>query len=562
MKDHTLRSSPPKGRFSHFPDLERTLFHARGIENDEEAERFLEPDYVRDTHDPFELRDMDKAVSRFLKAVKNEEHIAIFGDFDADGVCSTALLSDFLSRIGYRNVSFYIPHRHEEGFGVSVSALSDLAEKGVTLVITVDCGIADVGAISQASSLGLDVIVTDHHEPVNGLPKARAVIDPKRSDCAYPNPDLCGAGIAFKFVQAVLARDRCGISEGQEKWLLDLVGIATISDMVPLRGENRVFASYGLLVLRRSPRVGILKLCRTLPLSQRHLSEDDVGFMITPRLNAASRMGDAEDAFVLLSTSEEAKAEEVLKILEKINTERKGVVASMVKEIKRTVRVSHDENVIVAGNPKWRPSLLGLAANTLAEEFSRPVFLWGRDGSQEIKGSCRSDGNVDTLALMSSAAHVFEQFGGHQYAGGFSVSFEEVHTLREQLNEAYEKNECSIPEQVNEIDADLSLDDVTPRLYERLERFAPFGMANPKPVFRFSNITPERVRALGKEKNHLELTFKNSAGRDIKVMGFFMTTGSFKREVREGEVLTLIANLERSFFRGRLELRLRIVDIV
>ncbi len=563
MEKYRLRKIPPKKYLPELPDLERTLLYHRGVKDEEEAERFFDVCYERDLHDPFLLAGMDKAVSRILKAMNKGEKIAIFGDFDADGLCASVCWKDFFSRAGYDNVTFYIPHRHDEGFGVSEDALSGLKEDGATLVITVDCGIADAKVLNGAKKQGLDVIVTDHHEPINGLPSVVAVIDPKRGDCSYPNRNLSGAGVAFKVIQGVLSRKRFGIPEGHEKWLLDLVGIATISDSVPLIGENRVLTRYGLLVLRKSPRVGIMKLCRKLNLSQRNITEDDVGFMIAPRLNAASRMGDIKDAFTLLSTFDEAEAEEAVRGLERVNNERKGVVASLVREIKSNSSVLVDHDVVVAGNPNWRPSLLGLVANSLAQEYSKPVFLWGRDGSQVIKGSCRSCGGVDLLALMGSTEEsTFDQYGGHQFAGGFSVHFESVHTLREELNVAYAKNGVSVTEAPGEIDAMLSLDDVTNPLYERVERFSPFGVENPKPVFKFKNVLIKRMRTFGKKSEHLELVFEDKKGGEVRAIGFFMTAKGLDRKPEEGTRADLIATVEKSYFGGRVELRLRIVDVV
>ena len=561
MEKYSLRNLPPEGVLSEYSDIERRLLHSRFIKDSDEAERFLSVSYERDMHDPFLLTDMDRAVSRILKAMNSKEKIAIFGDFDADGLCASVCWKDFFQRANYEKVSFYIPHRHDEGFGLNNKALTEMSSDGVSLVITVDCGVADTEILKEASGLGLDVIVTDHHEPVNGLPEVTAVVDPKRKDCSYPNPNLTGAGVAFKVIQGILSQNRFGIPEGHEKWLLDLVGISNISDYVPLIGENRTLTYYGLLVLRKSPRLGLVKLCRKLNIPQRNLTEDDVGFMIAPRLNAASRMGSAEDAFVLLSTCDEAEASEAVLRLEKVNNERKGVVASIVKEVKKNSEMFNDQNVIVAGNPKWRPSLLGLVANSIAEEYSKPVFLWGRDGSRVIKGSCRSSGEIDVLSLMSSTEEVFEQYGGHKFAGGFSVSFKQVHILRERLNIAYGKNGVRSKEEVKEIDGVLSIDDVNISMYRKIERFAPFGVGNPKPVFKFPGVLIKRMKMFGKENEHIELVFQNSKGVDIKAIGFFQKPENFEREIKEGKEIDLIATVELSYFRGRQELRLRIVDV-
>ncbi|MFP4022290.1 MAG: single-stranded-DNA-specific exonuclease RecJ [Candidatus Paceibacterota bacterium] len=562
MKKYRSSKLPPKDVLPDRQDIERRMLFRRNLKTEEEAEKFLNISYERDTNDPFLMTGMKEAVSRILKAMESGEHIAVFGDFDADGLCASVCWQDFFRRAGYQNYSFYIPHRHEEGFGVSREALFELLKKGVSLVITVDCGVADGEALEEATEAGLDIIVTDHHEPVNGLPQVFAVLDPKRKDCSYPDPDLSGAGVAFKLIQGLLSKERFGIPEGHEKWLLDLVGIATISDSVPLLGENRVLARYGLLVLRKSPRVGIMKLCRKLNLSQSDLTEDDIGFMIAPRLNAASRMGEVADAFTLLATEDEAEAERAVSGLEKLNNERKGVVAAMVKDVKQNKTSLQENDVIVTGNPKWRPSLLGLVANSLAEEFSKPVFLWGRDGANNIKGSCRSGGGVDLLALMSHAEGFFEQYGGHRFAGGFSVRFEDIHKLREGLNEAYSKNGIKAEYEEVLVDGVLSLSDVNDRFYNTIERFSPFGVGNPKPVFKFAGVFIKEVRLFGKQKEHLEIILADEKGVKVKAIGFFLKPQDLEKDPKEGDQVTVIATLERSFFRGRSELRLRLVDVL
>jgi single-stranded-DNA-specific exonuclease len=314
---------------------------------------------------------------------------------------------------------------------LNIEAVQELSGQGAKLIITIDCGITDVLAVEKANRLGLEVIITDHHEPPSPLPAAFAIIDHKQVDCNYPDKNICGSGVAFKLIQAILKLNRFGLKQGHEKWLLDLVGIATLSDMVPLVGENRIFAYYGLSVLRKSPRKGLMQLLRKLKIDQRYLNEDDVAFMITPRINAASRMGLPMDAYNLLVADNEVDANKYTDHLDKINNERKGVVSSLVKEVKKILEERYGNeipDVIVLGNPEWRPSLLGLVANTCAEEFDRPTFFWGRDGGNIIKGSCRSEGKTSVVELMrSSVPETFLQFGGHKHSGGFAVSNEEIH---------------------------------------------------------------------------------------------------------------------------------------
>jgi len=379
--------------------IDNLLFH-RGVKTSEEKEKFLNPDYEKHIHNPFLLKDAEKSAKRIIKAIENNEKIVIYSDYDADGIPAGVILHDFFKKIGFNNFINYIPHRHDEGFGLNNDAIEQFANDKVDLIITLDCGIGDIEAVKLAKQKEIDVIITDHHEPHTELPPAFAIVDHKQKDCNYPEKILCGSGIAFKLVQAILQIKRFEMKEGQEKWFLDMVGIATLSDMVPLIGENRVFASYGLKVLRKSPRKGLMRLFDHLRMNQRYITEDDIGFMIAPRINAASRMGVPMDAFLLLSTDNDDEAHKYVEHLDHINNERKGIVASLVKEVKKIIKERYTENprnVIVAGNPEWKPSLVGLVANICAEEFSKPVFLWGRDGDGVIKGSCRSGGTFLSL---------------------------------------------------------------------------------------------------------------------------------------------------------------------
>ncbi len=570
MKYNIQRPLETKERdnYGHVSDILAHLLFHRGIDGAVEADKFISPEYERDTHDPFLLKDAEKSAERFVQAIKNKERIAIYSDYDADGIPGAALFDDFMKRIGYSNYSIYIPHRHNEGFGLNIEAVEQLAGEGVKLLVTIDCGISDVEPVARANKKKMDVIITDHHEPPPKLPKAFAIIDHKQSDCAYPDKNLCGSGVAYKFIQAILKKDRLGLKEGHEKWLLDLVGIATLSDMVSITGENRVFAHYGLQVLRKSPRKGLVRLLSKLNIMQKHLTEDDISFMITPRINAASRMGVPRDAFNLLSTTDDNEAEIFAKHLDEINNERKGVVASLVKEVKKTVRERHGQSVpsvIVLGNPAWRPSLLGLAANSCAEEFNRPVFLWGRDGDNTIKGSCRSEGRTHVVELMRSVSTgVLSQFGGHKHSGGFAVSNDQVHYLDQKLNEAFgtlgHKGEADIPDEV--IDMELSLENLDWNLFNEINKLAPFGIGNPKPIFLFKKVTAHSIRTFGKTNDHVEIVFKKKSGATIPAISFFGATNEWATAVKPNSEIDLVASVEKSMFRGRPELRLRVVDVI
>ena len=554
-------------------ELVRSLLYARGIDNKLDADKFLFPNYDEHLHDPYLLKDMDKAVKRILKAIKNDEKIGIFSDYDADGIPGAVVLHDFFKKIGYNNFVNYIPLRNEEGFGLNDDAIKNLCDQDVKLLITIDCGITDVGEVDYINKCGMDVIITDHHIPGKKLPKAFAIINPKQKGCDYPEKMLCGSGVIFKVIQAIIknAKETGNFEwkEGQEKWLLDMVGLATMSDMVPLIGENRVFSYFGMKVLNKSPRIGLMKLFSLLKITQQTATEDDIAFMITPRINAASRMGIPRDAFQLLSTTDEVEAGMLALHLNAKNDERKGVVGSMVKEIKKKLDARKEEmkHVFVFGNPEWKPSLLGLVANSFSDEHNRPVFFWGREGqngSSVIKGSCRAGGETNVVALMEKCKDVFIDYGGHKGAGGFSLSQDNIHTLEERLNVAFLelKSEGLLSAEAKAlIDRKLTLNDVNWKTYSSVEKFAPFGLSNPKPLFLFENIEVTAVKLFGKEKNHLELKFKNSVGKDVTAMAFFKTDKSFEPALNSGTNINLVATLEKSVFRNFPELRLRIVDI-
>ena len=540
--------------------LTNRLLLARGVTAGSVA-AFLSPNYETELHDPFLLHDMDTAVARIMTAMEANECIVIYSDYDCDGIPGAVVLHDCFVAIQYSNFINYIPHRHYEGFGLNTKALDTLKERGATLLITIDCGTSDVEAIAYAHEIGIDVIVTDHHEPPATLPAAVAIVNPKLG--SYPFPHLCGAAVVFKLAQALLQKTTHSVLPGQEKWWLDMVGIATVADMVPLTGENRVLAHYGLKVLRKSKRPGLQKLLQKNRVDQRFLTEEDIGFTIGPRINAASRMDTPEDAFHMLCETDVAAAGSYVDHLEKLNKDRKAMVGVMTKELNK--RLEHMEEipaVLVIGHPDWRPALVGLAANKLAEQYHRPVFLWGRDGNGVYKGSCRSGGTVSVVTLMNAAAESFLEHGGHHFSGGFAVRDESIFSLSETLNEAFVRlgNEAMIEEEIV-IDAELLLDEVTNTLMDELTLLAPFGTGNAKPLFSFQNSVPRKVEQFGKEQEHLKLVFETKNGT-LEAIAFFAKPQDFVCPPTAGAPLTLIGHIERSYFMNRPQLRIRVVDCI
>lgn len=566
LRPHT---APKPAEFAAFSDVVGDLLMSRGMKTLAEAQIFFAPDYDIHSHDPFLMKDMDKAVERVYKAVKSDEKVIIFSDYDADGIPGGVILHDMFKKISFKNFENYIPHRHDEGFGLSISAIDGFKESGATLMITIDCGIADEAELTHAGALGIDVIITDHHVPPEKVPPAYAILNPKSVGCQYPEKMLCGSGVIFKFVQAFLKKygTEFKVPAGWEKWLLDLVGIATLSDMVPLTGENRVFAYYGLKVLKKTSRPGLAQLFQKLRIKREYLSEDDIGFTITPRINAASRMGEPAAAFNLLSTDDEALAGAYAEALEHVNSERKGTVAALVKEVKKILaeRDISGKKVIVLGNPLWRPSLLGLVANNLADEYGRPAFLWGRDGGGIIKGSCRSGGNASVLSIMKKTPTAFLQFGGHGASGGFEVSNAGIHTLAESLEDAAERlslEEGDTEAVQNFVDAEITLEDISWNLYKDIEKLSPFGTGNPKPLFLVKGARIDTVKGFGKEGNHTEIIFRDLGNRKISAIQFFLPKESLPKHVVADSTVDLIVQLEKSTFKNYPELRLRIVDIL
>ena len=494
------------------------------------------------------------------------ERILVYCDYDCDGIPGAVIMNDFFKMLSYENFEIYIPDRHKEGYGLQIESLKQIFEKQKpSLIITLDLGITNNQEVLFCNEQGIDVIVTDHHLPGKEIPQAYAVINPKQTDCQYPDEMLCGSGVAFKFVQAFISRfqEIYNLNPGQEKWLLDMVGLATLSDMVPLVKENRVFAHYGMLVMKKTRRPGLVKLLKKAGLKPEFLTEEDVTFGITPRINAAGRMDHPKHAFELLATKDALHAEEKSLLLHEYNLTRKNLVKNIMKKAKAVLEHRKHHPIIVVGDRSWAPGILGLVASRLVEEFQKPVFVWG--GSEEdliMKGSCRSDGSVNMVELMQTAHDMFTTFGGHELAGGFAISFDKVHFLEEILTEKYpgikkEKEDTN----TYVYDTEISFDALTDELFQDINRLAPFGVGNPKPIFLIRNAVVYDVRVFGKQNEHLELQFRTETGKLVKAIAFFTKHDDFGEPIIPGKNIQLFASIEKSFFGYRPELRFRIEDI-
>lgn len=592
------------------------LLHSRGITDPTEKTAFLSPNYDLGTHDPFLLKDMQKVVERILRAVADGEKICIYSDFDADGIPGAVVLHDFFKKISYSNTFHYIPDRHIEGFGIHRPALEKIIAQGATLIISIDCGIAEIENSAWIKTqktpdgLSVDLIITDHHTPGAVLPDAFAIINPKQSDCQYPEKMLCGSGVIYKVVQALCQTIRGGIvaqkngdtvaplmadflkkspenleiKEGWEKWLLDMVGLATLSDMVPLRGENRIFAYFGLTVLRKTPRLGLIKLFKSLKMNPVHMTEEDIAFMITPRINAASRMASPMDAFHLLATTDDAEADRLVEHLNNLNTERKTRVAHLVKAIKKSIeeRGLQDKDIIVVGNPDWQPPVLGLVATNIVRDYGKPVFLWGRGEDETIKGSCRAPDGFDVVKIMREVPEtdgLFLNLGGHVAAGGYSIASDKIHTFEEKILEAHKRlGEVSSNSDMADASGDsagqilgeilvdkvLSAGEVGRNIWSVIEKVGPYGESNPKPLFMMQGIMVLDIKFFGKTKEHVELRLQDTlTGDETKAIKFFAKEDkAIEEKLKIGELADLVVHMEKSMFKNYPEYRLRIVDVV
>ncbi len=588
--------------------LTAQLLAQRGIKTKEEAEKFLNPSYENDVGDPFLIFGMKKAVERIIEAMKKGETVAIYSDYDCDGIPGGVLLRTFFNDIGYEKVVMYVPHRHNEGYGLNNLAIDTLKKKDVSLIITVDLAITNIDEVAYAKSLGIDTIVTDHHLPIHKegdgqvVPDAIAVINSKQDVCKYDDDMLCGCAVAWKLSCAILSTLRADkiaqesfpvesvksrvksqiqnteeynvvldtvskLKEGYEKWLLDLVGISTIADMVPLVKENRVLAHFGLKVLRQTKRHGLNHIFYAQGVSKEHLTEDDIAFTIAPRINAAGRMGDPIQAHNMLYEKNSVAAQGFVEDLEALNIERK----QGVKDITENISFDHDvykNDVVVVGDLSWGPGILGLIAQKIIDETGKPTFVYGQgDDKTNVKGSCRSRGDVHVVELMARAQELFPDvllhIGGHEQAGGFSCAIDKVEKLSDALNEAIKHIEIkNLGEEKTIVHSYLQMDDVNLVTHNAVNALAPFGVGNPKPLFAFKNVLPLSMRWFGKKGEHLEVVYPKKEGDrlgEVKSIMFFAPKDLEEKAKKEH---TLLAHLEKSVFRGKTELRLRIKEVV
>ena len=544
-------------------EIARSILYHRGVKTRAEAEKFLNPKYGDNVDDPLLILNMEKAAGRIVAAIKNNERIIVFGDYDADGICSSVVFHDFFKKIEFENFHIHIPDRYLEGYGLSLKAIDEFRKQNAKLIITLDCGVTNVKEVEKANSLGLEVIIIDHHIVPENPPKAYAIVDLKQNGETYPTKFLSGAGIAFKTICAVIKIGKFNIIPGWEKWLLDVVAIATVADMVPLLRENRNLVYYGLKVLNKTPRPGLLSFYRRLKLSAPNIKEDDLSFMIAPRLNVAGRMDHATVSFNLLTTQSEQEADWISERLEAMNGDRREAVDKIIKTIDSEIGASRPD-VIMMGDIGWSPGVLGLTANRVLEKYNCPVFLWGKGGNN-IKGSCRSNGAINLVDFMKELpVGLLDDLGGHSLSAGFSIAEDKIEKLKEEIIKLYAVFPKKEIDSVIYIEKEAAIDDIGAAFFSAIEVFQPFGVDNPKPIFSFKNININGVKKFGNGGAHLQLDFKKSSAvsgsKIVSAIGFFIgKEAGF--DLKAGQTIDLAASIEKSNFRNKPEIRLRIADI-
>ena len=535
--------------------LVSAVLAARGVETPEAAAAFLERE-DRLTISPLRMKDMDKAVSRVQQALHDGEKLAVFGDYDVDGITATCILVDYLKSRG-ADVVHYIPRRIEDGYGLSRDAIKGLYDQGVRLLVTVDCGITGVEEVDYANSLGLDVVVTDHHECREELPRAIAVVDPHRSDCGYPFKHLAGCGVALKLVLALGGPDR---EESLFARYCTLAAIGTVADVMQMSGENRTIVSRGLATLEHSDFIGLHALLREAGLSGKEISSVQIGFVLAPRINAAGRMGEADKAAELLLCSDPAAAEQMAKELCALNRERQNVEQDIYSQAEEMIGrlPDRDRSALVLESSRWHQGVVGIVASRLSEKYSRPSFMIHLNGSTG-KGSCRSWGGFNLFAALESCKDLLLGFGGHELAAGFTIDREKIPAFRDRMNE-FARSYCGglQPESALEVDAAITHPgDVTLEELESLSVLEPYGSGNARPVFCLLGATLLRMQNVGQNR-HLKLRLgKGCAQFD----GIFFSTVAERCGCAVGDRVDAAFYLQVNEFRGNRTVQLQMVDI-
>jgi len=542
------------------PHALANLMVQRGITNFEEARSFFRPS-LDNLHDPFLMKDMNIAVDRISSAIYKNEKILIYGDYDVDGTTSVALLYSFLRNI-YPNIDFYIPDRYKEGYGISSRGIDYAHANNCKLMITIDCGIKAVEKIKYASSLGLDVIICDHHFPGDTIPDATAVLDPKQPGCNYPYRDLSGCGVGFKLIQAYSRVN--GIAFEELVQYLDLVAISIASDIVPLTGENRIMAHFGLLQLNENPRMGIAKIIKDSEIRKR-ISIEDIIFKIGPRINAAGRMESGNKAVELMISEDGLLAEEMSREIGNCNRDRRSVDRNITTEALRMISADPrhlNARTTVLYSPGWHKGVIGIVASRLIETHYRPTVIL-TESNGFATGSARSVTGYDLYQAIETCSDLLESFGGHMYAAGLTMKKENIALFAERFEEVVSKTiaeDQMVPQIV--IDMELSFGDITEKFHRILEQFQPFGPDNLAPIFMTRNVYDTGAgRVVGQSAEHLKLDLCSEATGTSSIPAIAFGQGNMLPVIKEGHPIDVCYSVEMNEFKGIRNLQLNIRDI-
>ncbi len=536
--------------------LAEQVLLGRGFSKDE-AQYFMGADYTSGLNDPLLLNGMKTAVKRLMQAREQKDTVVIYGDYDIDGITASALLYDFFEQIGLQ-AETYIPDRFSEGYGINKSALKSLKEKGADLVITVDCGVNSAVEANYAQKINLDLIITDHHEPIGEKPSALAVINPKLPRQKYPFTELAGVGVAYALVRAIIALHPNTVPEGQEKWLLDLVALGTICDVVPLINENRILARYGLMVAQKGRRPGFRALAKVSGTDLSKVSETDFGFRFGPRLNAAGRIDHARVGLATLLAQTDGEGEENAQKLQLLNTERQATTAEILASAKKKAREYKQDCILVLSDPDWSHGTVGIVASNLSEKLRKPTILLQELGDT-AKGSARSLGKFSIIDAIESASQYLDKFGGHHFAAGMTLPTENIAAFRHAINQYGIKN-LNVEDilKTYTIDVVLSPDKITQESYQEVRLLAPYGNAHPQPLFA-TTFEVFSLRPIGKDLNHLKLQLR--ANKNIYSAIAFSKAAAWK-DLKIGESYEFAYYLSENEWQGVREIQLELVDVI
>lgn len=537
----------------------------REIKKPEEIEKFFIFNYDQDVSDPFLFFAMEKAVERIVTAKEKKEKITVYGDYDADGVMATVILMEVLRDLGFENLEYYIPNRYDEGYGLNMEAIEGIRERKTNLIITVDCGVSNFPEAEKVQELGMDLVITDHHHIIAGkVPPAAAVINPHMKNSGYNFPDLAGAGVAFKLAQA-LYKKMAPEKIDQLKWALDLAAIGTIADCVPLLGENRVLAKYGLIVLSKTKRTGLLEMFKVgrIVMNENEIPDaHKVAFQIAPRINAAGRMDHANIACELIMQKDTVLARDLALQLEEKNQQRQKMTAEIVREAQAIAENSFkDKKFIFAYSENWPVGILGLAAGKIADEFNKPTMILQKKEGGFFVGSLRSIPQLNIAEVLEECAEFLDKFGGHSQAAGAQIKAENIDKFYEKFSGLIEEKLAGQDlSPIVEADAELVPEDVSWELLEQIKKMEPFGEGNEEPVFLMKGLLVEDFRLVGNGSKHIKMGLRGKSGspKIFETIGFSMGEKAVK--VRAGSELDIMFSLQEDEWNGNKKMQLNLVD--